>query len=130
MTSLSKVSGLILILETEYLFTGVNSLLSQAMYSLCMSLTLLLRDTGCFSGTFHHLMVDLQAFSFSKKLLTFSTICLLCDVNLTPLPGFLATLCSTWELFPLSPCLFLGAIPTFMYSQFVCEGYLSTYCDL
>ena len=42
------------------------------------------------------LMVDLSALSFSKKARTFSTICLLCDLSLTPfLLGVRATLCSS-----------------------------------
>ena len=62
------------------------------------------------------LMVDLHAFSFSKKAGTFSTICLLCDLSLTPfLQGVRATLCSS-ELLELpapSVDLLLGPIPTY-----------------
>ena len=42
------------------------------------------------------LMVNLHAFSFSKKARTFSTICLVYDLNLVPfLPGVRATFCSS-----------------------------------
>ena len=41
------------------------------------------------------LMVDLHAFSFSKKARTFSTICLLCDLSLTP---FLQGVQATYDL--------------------------------
>ena len=62
------------------------------------------------------LMVDLHAFSFSKKAWTFSTICLVYDLSLTPfLPGVRATLCSS-ELLELpapSVDLLFGPIPTY-----------------
>ena len=63
------------------------------------------------------LMVDLHAFSFSKKARTFSTICLLCDLmSLAPfLQGVRATLCRS-ELLELpapSVDLLFGPIPTY-----------------
>ena len=62
------------------------------------------------------LMVDLHAFSFSKKARTFSTIRLLCDLSFTPfLQGVWATLCSS-ELLELpapSVDLLFGPIPTY-----------------
>ena len=67
------------------------------------------------------LMVDLHAFSFSKAR-TFSTICLLCDLSLTPfLPGVRATLCSS-ELLELpapSMDLLLGPFLRIMYNYYI-----------
>ena len=75
------------------------------------------------------LMVNLHAFSFSKKTWTFSTICLVYDLRVRPsticlvydlsitpfLPGVRATLCSS-ELLELpapSADLLFGPIPTY-----------------
>ena len=60
------------------------------------------------------LMVDLHAFSFSKKAWIFFTICLVYDLNLTPyLPGVRATLCRSELLELLAPSvdLLFGPIP-------------------
>ena len=135
MASLSKVSGFIRIRDVVYLLTGVRSWPSRATCSLWMSRYLLtgvrswpslwmsrmvLSESPVASAVRFMiailLMVDLHAFSFSKKARTFSTICLLCDLSVTPLlPGVRATLCSS-ELLELpapSVDLLFGPIPTY-----------------
>ena len=119
MASLSKVSGFIRIRDVVYLLTGVRSWPSRATCSLWMS-RMVLSESPVASAvrftTAFLLMVDLHAFSFSKKAWIFSTICLLCDLSLTPfLPGVRATLCSS-ELLELpapSVDLLFGPIPTY-----------------
>ena len=119
MASLSKVSGFIHIRDVVYLLTGVRSWPSRATCSLWM-LRMVLSESPVASAvrfmTAILLMVDLHAFSFSKKARTFSTICLLCDLSLTPfLLGVRATLCSS-ELLELpapSVDLLFGPIPTY-----------------
>ena len=87
MASLSKVSGFIRIRDVVYLLTGVRSWPSRATCSLWMSWMVLSESPVSSAIRFTTailLMVDLHAFSFSKKARTFSTICLLCDLSLTP----------------------------------------------
>ena len=96
MASLSKVSGFIRIRDVVYLLTGVRSWPSRATCSLWMS-RLVLSESPVASAvrftTAILLMVDLHAFSFSKKARTFSTICLLCDLSLRPFSRVFGLLC-------------------------------------
>ena len=99
--------------------TGVRSWPSRATCSLWMSWMILSESPVASAVRFMTailLIVDLHAFSFSKKARTFSTICFLCDLSLTPfLPGVRATLCSS-ELLELpapSVDLLFGRIPTY-----------------
>ena len=119
MASLSKVSRFIRIRDAVYLLTGVRSWPSWATCSLWMSRTVLsecpVASAVCFA-TAILLLVDLHAFSFSKKAWTFSTICLVYDLSLTIfLPGVPATLCSSELLELLAPSvdLLFGPIPTY-----------------
>lgn len=94
---------------TEHLLTGVSRWLSQATYTLWMSHTPLseMPMTSAVNFTSAYLLVlDQHAFSFPK---TFSTSCLVCDYNLTPLPGFVTALCNTWEPSPRSLVVLLGS---------------------
>ena len=101
------------------LLTGVRSWPSRATCSLWMSRTVLsesLVASAVHFTTVILLMVDLHAFSFSKKAWTFSTICLVYDLSLTPfLPGVQGTLCSSELLELLAPSvdLLFGLIPTY-----------------
>ena len=118
MAVLSKVSGFIHIWDAVYLMTGVRSRLSRATCSLWMSRRVLsespVASAICFA-TAIMLMVDLHAFSFSKKAWTFSIICLVYDLSFTPfLPGVRATLCSSELLELPAPSVDLfGPIPTY-----------------
>ena len=99
MAFLSKVSRFIHIRDAVYLLTGVRSWPSRATCSLRMSWMVLSESLVASAVRFTTvilLMVDLHAFSFSKKAWTFSTICLVYDLSLIPfLPGVPATLCSS-----------------------------------
>ena len=116
MAFLSKVSGFIHIWDAVYLLTEVKIWPSWATFSLWMSRMVLFESPVASAVTAILLMVDLHAFSFSKKAWTFSTICMVYDVKLAPfLPGVRATLCSS-ELLDLpapSVDLLFGPIPTY-----------------
>ena len=85
----------ICIRDAVYLLTRVRSLPSQATHNLWMSWTVLSESPVASAVRFMTtilLMVDLHAFSLSKKVRTFATICVFCDLSLTPfLPGVQAT---------------------------------------
>ena len=99
MASLSKVFGFICIRNAVYLLRGFRSWPSWATCSLWMSRMVFSESPVASAVRFTTtilLMVDLHAFSFSKKAPTFSTICLVCDLILMPfLPGVWATLCNS-----------------------------------
>ena len=126
MASLSKVSGFIRIRDVVYLLTGVRSWPSRATCSLWMSRMVLSESPVASAVRFTTailLMVDLHAFSFSKKARTFSTICLLCDLSLTPfLPGVFGLLCvavSYWSYQLPQWTFFLGPFLRIMYNYYI-----------
>ena len=92
---------------------------SRATFSLWMSRTVLFESPVASAVRFVTailLMADLHAFSFLKKVWTFSKICLVYDLSLTPFrPGVRATLCGSdlLELPAPSVDLLFGLIPTY-----------------
>ena len=125
MASLSKVSGFIRIRDVVYLLTGVRSWPSWATCSLWMSRMVFSESPVASAVRFMTailLLVDLNAFSLSKKGRTFSTICLLCDLSLTSfLPDVRATLCSSKLLKLPTPSvdLLFGPIPTYYVNYYI-----------
>ena len=104
-----------------YLLTAVRSWPSQAKCSLLMSQTVFSESPVASAVHFTTailLMVNLHALSFSKKGRTFSTICLVCDLSLTPfLPGVRATLCSIELLELPAPSVDFLFCPISMYHR-------------
>ena len=115
--------------DVVYLLTGVRSWPSRATCSLWMSRMVLSESPVASAVRFTTailLMVDLHAFSFSKKARTFSTICLLCDLSLTPFLrpfsrvfGLLCVAVSYWSYRLPQWTFFLGPFLRIMYNYYI-----------
>ena len=136
MAPLLKVSGFTRIRDAVYLLTGVRSWPSRATCSLWKSRMVLSESPVASAVRFATAilwMVDMHAFS-SKKAWTFSTICLVYDLSLTPfLPGVRATLCSSelLELLVPSVDLLFGPFLRIMYNYYIhIMSYMDCACNL